>query len=409
MTMQNEEQLVRKWVRQILKESGHFRLVEQSGEDLANTFIAPFTDVFKTAQVAFKDVLTSAKYTFDVLVTIDPVKLQALRNNYKERKKNIADEYTTVMAPTWEALDSDDVNLVGFMMNPIGYLGAAAIMKTAGSVPDVVDYFKEAGFGGGPSEKEKEKSGDKIKEPKGIIGHAFGALKKIFFMDAHMPIGSLMIEQEGDDKKESKTQKSADMISSALEEVGALDDIRDASKEILKTTEDSLNELVGLFKPNTQIIEKISTAANMDELLGAIKEAKAAGLELGGTNENQIKGDMEKQVKEFLNDEKSRNKFIEQLAKREGIEASEEGELPEIAPEKLLEEAQKVFFVNSTQSIRESMENSKAEIKKQIGEEISMLKEGLGIDDQSIKMIEQTAIGKQLLNLFKNAEQELNV
>ena len=412
MKILTEEQLVRKWVRQILEESTSTPLNEQG--ELSKIFVEPFTDVFKTAKVAFKDILTSAKFTFDMLVTFDPVKLKGLRDNFKERKKNIAAEYDEVMQSTYAALDSPDVKLVSFMLNPAGHMAKVLVKTGVETVPDAVNFFREAGFGS-PSAAERggaagaAGAAGQITDPKGIVGTAFGALKKLFFLDAHHVDGQLMFEQEKGEKEKPAVKKGPEMAMAALEELGVLDDIKKATEDILEMAEESLNEIKELFKPNTEIIAKISAAQDLDELMTAVKEAKSAGLDLGGMGETQLKADMDKQVDEFLADDKAKKGLIKQLADREGIEPKEGEETPKIPDDKLRQETQKIFFVNSSQGLRDAMAESEEKIKEQMIEEISVLKEDLGIDDESMKMLNQTAVGKKLLDLFKKTEEELNV
>ena len=87
-----EEQKIRRWVRKILvAESNTHLMNERSGETeaLYNIFIEPFADVLRVGKMAFKDILTNAKFTFDMLVTFDPWKINDIKNNYKKRKESI--------------------------------------------------------------------------------------------------------------------------------------------------------------------------------------------------------------------------------------------------------------------------------------------------------------------------------
>ena len=417
MTMQTEEQLVRKWVRQILKESSPRRLVEQEG-DLTKAFITPFTDVFKTAQVSFKNLLTDLKFTWDMLVTFDPIKLVNMRSNYKKRKETIAAERKKIMEPTMKALGGDDLKLAAMLLAPGAYLGAQAVASAWSNKGNVMDYFREAGFGdpskgetggaGGAGDDKKGGAGG-IQKPVGVVGTAMKALKKLFFIETQKISGLLITEQKKEEGGEKGAGNKEAVIIDALRELGAVEDLQKGADDLLKMTKESIDEMVDLFKPSAEIISKIGAAQNMEELLDATAAASAAGLDLGGTNQSQIKSGMEKQVDEFLGDEKKKADFVKSLAEREGTKPDEEGNVPEIPDDKLRTEAEKVFYVNSSQSIRDGMAESREKLQEQFIESLEALKEEIGLDEESMKMITKTSAGKKLLDLFEDAERELNV
>ena len=412
MTMQTEEQLVRKWVRQILKESSPRRLVEQEG-DLTKAFITPFTDVFKTAQVSFKNLLTDLKFTWDMLVTFDPIKLANMRSNYKKRKETIAAERKKIMEPTMKALGGDDLKLAAMLLAPGAYLGAQAVASAWSNKGNVMDYFREAGFGD-PSKGETGGAGGAggaggIQKPVGVVGTAMKALKKLFFIETQKISGLLITEQKKEEGGEKGAGNKEAVIIDALRELGAVEDLQKGADDLLKMTKESIDEMVDLFKPSAEIISKIGAAQNMEELLDATAAASAAGLDLGGTNQSQIKSGMEKQVDEFLGDEKKKADFVKSLAEREGTKPDEEGNVPEIPDDKLRTEAEKVFYVNSSQSIRDGMAESREKLQEQFIESLEALKEEIGLDEESMKMITKTSAGKKLLDLFEDAERELNV
>jgi hypothetical protein len=410
--MQTEEQLVRKWVRQILKESSPRRLVEQEG-DLTKAFITPFTDVFKTAQVSFKNLLTDLKFTWDMLVTFDPIKLANMRSNYKKRKETIAAERKKIMEPTMKALGGDDLKLAAMLLAPGAYLGAQAVASAWSNKGNVMDYFREAGFGD-PSKGETGGAGGAggaggIQKPVGVVGTAMKALKKLFFIETQKISGLLITEQKKEEGGEKGAGNKEAVIIDALRELGAVEDLQKGADDLLKMTKESIDEMVDLFKPSAEIISKIGAAQNMEELLDATAAASAAGLDLGGTNQSQIKSGMEKQVDEFLGDEKKKADFVKSLAEREGTKPDEEGNVPEIPDDKLRTEAEKVFYVNSSQSIRDGMAESREKLQEQFIESLEALKEEIGLDEESMKMITKTSAGKKLLDLFEDAERELNV
>ena len=410
MSSYNEEQKIRGWIQQILVEdqqSSQLNEYGQSPEAMRKAFIDPFTNVLKVTKVAFKDILTSAKFTFDILVTFSPKKLHELRQNYAERQKRIKEEYKEVLKPVMEVLDSPDVKMATFLFNPGLYLARGVANAGIKESSELGDFFREAGFGGAPSKREKEEAGGKIKKPKGITKTVFDAIRGLFFMgpieNVDRPDLSILLEQE----EEQNPANMVDMIVGALEDTGALATINTGAEELKKAAQEGVNEIVNTFGPNQEIIEKIGSAENMDELLLALEDAKVAGFDLGGSSPDALKKELEDQVDAFLNDPKAKDEFIRSMAKEEGMEVLKGEEPPPIDETKLREQITKSIFINTSASIREAMEESKEAVMDQVLEELNAFAEELGIDAEGQDAIGKTPTGRQFLQIFADAREKL--
>ena len=151
---QNEEQ-VRKWIRRIIQENRNqpnkpllleFGWSYVTPNEMADTWIKPFANVFKVAKVAAKDITSSAKLNLDLLLTFDPDKMEKHHDNWAKRISSIDAEYAKVMEPVNAALDTGDAALVGFMLNPAGFLGAKLVAKGVSSVPTAIKDLQDVGF-----------------------------------------------------------------------------------------------------------------------------------------------------------------------------------------------------------------------------------------------------------------------
>ena len=415
MSSYNNEQQIRKWVRRILVESiAQQRLDEYrrlSRDEFSSIFYEPFKDVFKTAKVAFKDVLTSAKFAFDILVTISPKKLHELRKNYHERKKRLRKEYAEVLKPSMDVL-GDDLKLAAFLFNPVAMIGATAVAKGVSSTPDAIDFFKEAGFFS-PSKREKEESGGKIKEPRGIISTAFNALRKLFFMgpleEAYLPLGLILSEQDKEDA-EQQSLGNADVqsvVAGVMDEYGILDQTSTAAQELSVIVSESVDALMAEVVPSMEIMTKIETATSLEEFTQAMEEAKQQGLDLGGASPQSLQADLENEVDQLLQDEKFVDKFVRQLLDQKGTPAPKDEPLPELGQEEIRDELAQKLFVNASDSIREGIVESKEALIEQALAEIAKLEEEFEIDDEVRKIASGTSAGVEFLNIFEEAKQTL--
>ena len=418
MIRQIEEYRVRKWVKQILEEEAlvfsHKKLVltEQriSHQEFSKAFLDPFKNVLTAAQIGLKDIATSLKFNWDMLVTFDPKKLHEKRQNYKTRMEKIKGEYTKLNEKMAEGMGAD-VKMASFLLNPGGYLASSALKNTWKSKGDVADWFREVGFGG-PSKKEKEESPDEMKKAKGILGSVFDGLRGLFFMgplESRLLDNPLLLEVGEEEKTETPKDKkasddvSAESVSNTMEDMGVDESLEGAARGLLDATEESIDELSEMFQPSFEVVQKIWSAEDLEGLMTAIKEAKAAGLDLGGTSESQIQADIDKEIDNTLADEEKKSKIIEAIAKREKIKPNADGEFPEIPEDKLREEMGKIFFANASESVREAMEESGKTLEEQFMTELNALKEEVGLDDESQELIQKTSMGKELINLFDDA------
>ena len=273
------EQQIRGWVRQILLEATSPQLVLERGNAspaLYNIFIEPFMDVLRVGKMVFKDVLTHAKFTFDMLVTFDPWKINDIKKNYKKRKDALKEEWKDVMKPTYDALGAESVHFAAMVLNPAVYLtaiaGASAVKTTAG----VVDVFRDAGFGA-PSSSDKEEKD--LVDPAGLPSKILKGLKKVFFLEfmdeAHIAQRATMYEQDGG------TSFDVDKaIISAMEELGITEDMKIATEDLMQDTQVSLNEVYELVENSAKVIGDISSAETLDELLLTLDAARGVGFRL---------------------------------------------------------------------------------------------------------------------------------
>ena len=396
-----EEQKIRSWVRKILvAEHANHALNERSGnqEALYNIFIEPFADVLRVGKMAFKDVLTNAKFTFDMLVTFDPWKINDIKNNHKKRKEKIKEEWAEVMKPTYDALGAESVHAAALLLNPAAYItmiaGAGAVKTTKG----VIDFLRETGFGTPTADEKKE---DGLVEPTGVVSKVFSGLKKLFFFGAtdemYHSDKPVILEQDKPTDLESS-------VKVAMDELGITSATEAASEELMQDTKDSLEEIYKLVENSASVIGDIREAQSVDELAIALSAAKNAGLDIGGPSPAELKSNFEADVNEILSDEAQKKEWINATVGNEstiaeqdsGVATTEVG--PKISDSELRDKIEEVLYVNATDSLQGSMEESEKELMAQVEDLIADIKPS----PEEEKIIAATSQGREYLSLFDN-------
>lgn len=192
-----------------------------SGDQLANIFIKPFTDVIQTAVGKTKELSqkgqTLVKVAFETLATtLIPVLTDSYNEIFakeKERMDKIRQEYAEVYQANWDAFKDNDVQLVSFLYDPARFVLGKMLKKspdvalglistiTGGTIDKWLDKVKEEyGIGGGEPPKTGLQRGEGGKHKKNIEdiipggyggGYDFGG----------MGLESVVREAEEPDKK----------------------------------------------------------------------------------------------------------------------------------------------------------------------------------------------------------------
>jgi hypothetical protein len=391
------EEKVRKWIRKIIRESDESLNPSRLHEGgLSDVFIEPFVDVLRVGKMVAKDFMTHAKFTFDMLVTFDPWKINDIKNNYKKRKDALKEEWKEVMKPTYDALGTEGVHFAAFAFNPAFYVAGLTAGGAYKSAKGLTSFLKDVGFGG-PTKADKEEKD--LVNPRGLISKVFDGLKKVFFMEGveEQLIGpsrlDLLTEQE---KKEGFNMDKA--IDVAMDELGISSAMKDASDELTEDTRETLEEIYELVEVNAKVIGEIKVAESMEDLISALEGAKSAGTSLGGPSASEIQSNFNGDVEKILNDPKLREQFIGSIPPNE---APEEGET--ISDDKLRQSIEKVIFVSSTEGIREQMETATQEMEEQIEELLGDMRPS----SEDEKIIAGTSEGREFLQLFERFDAQI--
>lgn len=163
----NQEKLLREYVKSALLEyeaaesygydsGGAYGMSFGSGEDLYNTFIGPFVDVFKTAAGKSKELGAKVRTAMTVALQSTLTSLiPGYGYNYaevfdkeKERIDKIKSEYSEVYEKTDKALASSDAGMLAMMASPGLVLSKMAATTAAEKGPEAIKGTLSALTGG---------------------------------------------------------------------------------------------------------------------------------------------------------------------------------------------------------------------------------------------------------------------
>ena len=210
-----EEIKFRKWVQSILIEEAmhqksssnpdvlveYMSLLLEDGVsgDPIGAFLDPFKDVLQVAKVAVKDLASIARFNFELITTLSPSKQKAARERWENRNKALESEWGKAMEPIDKIWDTSDMQLIGFMVNPAGFLGAKMAMKGLDTAEGTVNLLDDAGWGipfvtkfvrgdeagKASGAKDDKKGSDGTVDILGTGKKLLGDLTKLFFINSN--------------------------------------------------------------------------------------------------------------------------------------------------------------------------------------------------------------------------------
>jgi hypothetical protein len=251
-----------------------------SDQQMYDTFIGPFVDVFKTAVGKSKEVSRKTQTLLwvglqTVLTTLIPVygyNYAEVFDKEKEDIEKIRDEYKDVYDRTDQALKSHDAALLAFMASPALTLGYAASKMTAKASKSLLSAAS-----GGLSDKIYDSAKEKaVAAGRWMLGDDDSSSSRSSSKKKSSPKAAASIfdsigegqinEEEGDEKKGSevtpqKILRNKKFIAKAAESPKA--------KEMqAKATEIYRKTLSEVFKQAEGLLKKARTVEDIEKLVG---------------------------------------------------------------------------------------------------------------------------------------------
>ena len=269
-----------------------------SNEDLYNTFVGPFVDVFKTAVGKSKEIGVKARTLLNVSVdTILSTLIPFYGANYAkifdkeaENIKKLREKYKDVYERTDKALGGSDAVALAFMASPALVTGAWAASKAPGVIKDLLsglsggasddiyEEIKEKAIEAGRwslGEEEKDRQRRlRQKKQKRKYGRRIGKIDPdVFFRESQL--NEKEDEQDKKDITPEKVIKSKLFLSKTLEapqikelQKIATETYRTSLKEIYKQAQDVLKNSSSIEDLEKAAKKKIPEAENLKKLQG---------------------------------------------------------------------------------------------------------------------------------------------
>lgn len=318
MSLKNkyEIQLLREYVRKTLNEEydgggggSPYGIAYGSPDEMMDTFIGPFTDVFKTAVGKTKEVTRKTKTLLNVsfrtlISSFFPFIGQDYKSVFDEEKadiEKIRSEYKDVYDRTDKALASNDAAMLAFMANPAVALSAWSVKQTpkvikgtlsalTGGVSDdvydnAVDAAKKAdnwamtdsssdnGYGSRKSKHRREEDEDESDELRKKMLRGEDPSKsqpKVSVRDAAMSVGMGEGRLREEDEKKQKSGGGKKVTPKViLTNKKFIDKVLSSqkSKQIQKNATDTYRKtLKSVFSHAENVMKKVKTIEDLEKI-----------------------------------------------------------------------------------------------------------------------------------------------
>lgn len=304
------ETQLRSYIRkEILRESGGVYLDASDLQAIWSSVV----DAFEMAKVAFKDVLSSAVYTFDVFTAENLEEIEAAKKNFQARKERIADEYANAFSKIQENM-GPDFRAAVFLMAPNYYIGTKFALEGPVAYKGMVEYLRDAGVEIKDEPQRYSPDADNYDrmlsraQEDSLMGRTtklgsnvdFGKISKDIIASLNKKTGVSGTASESrfsdlpiiveESEKEGKKSPGSDFIQRAMKRVE--DAIKEAGPEVfvkaggaekmLKEVEAEYKGYVSLLNAHLAGVAELSKAQNLEQAKQALSKMGKGAIKIEG-------------------------------------------------------------------------------------------------------------------------------
>ena len=315
-----DEIFIRQEIQKILNEQTFGAtwgdIVPPSGEQMYDTFIGPWVNIYKVAKVAFKDSADAILTTIQSAFTFDPQKQKVLMDKFRKKRDKYKGEMAGAMKGVDETLGSPDAQLIMFMMNPGVYMGAGMAREAADIAEPFTDYALDKLGNTGYLMGVGSDYVPPAKGAKGPIGGLLGDLKSLFFgPDMSMTTGDMgqigqgspvagiaggavktesfdeideleRVLKEGDEEEKEASGNAPSeeevkaVVDDFLKTTGAGEKIAGYAKDLIDSKKAEAEEVKGQYVGIIEGLNEISQAQSLEEMSSLIPKLSESGVDL---------------------------------------------------------------------------------------------------------------------------------
>jgi hypothetical protein len=294
------------------------------------TLVEPFTDVFKVATIAAKDITSAVIDIADYFITFDKEKQKNIQERYRQRRKKYSDKMSKAMESTNAAFDSPDAKLLTFMAAPGYHLTKGALGLSWSAAEPVRDKVEDY-FGGslGIGDRDISASTSQDKSP-GLMAD----LKRAFFgegLDEVDEIELILIEQEKekDSAEAAPSEKEVKRIADEyLESSGTNDLVNEFWDAMIEDKESEINDVLDQQKEKVELVTRLSVATSIESAAEIVQKLSTLGADLSAPF-GKVKKLVNSEIEKIKAGSPESEKIIDQLKSHPDAAAFPENAPPE--------------------------------------------------------------------------------
>ena len=291
----NEELFLRRQVRKqakILMEQdldanwGGSSVIDSGAADLYGTFVGPFVDVFKTAQVAFKDILSISIDVVRYSLAMSDEKRAEIKQRFREKRERYKGQYQEAMKNVDAAFSNPDIAFFGMMAAPHVFLGKGLAKAAWGTVDEPVKDLADDYLGGLLGTRDSEKYQLDAAATQNI-GQSIGdALKGLFFqteaVDYMDYLENVLNEQEEKKEmtKEPSDQEKERLAQEYLDSTGQAAEIEANWNELMADKQKEMDDILKDRKTVVDLLTRLQEAKSFQEASSLVNELKTFDTDL---------------------------------------------------------------------------------------------------------------------------------
>lgn len=251
--------------------AGPYGMAFGSGQDLKNTFITPFTDVFKTAVGKSKEITRKARTLLTVsfgviLTTLIPglgVKYSKIFEKEKSDIQKIRNQYKDVYERTNKALSSTDAAFVAFMTAPDLTLSALALNKSPEVIKDTLSVLT-GGFSDSLFDKVMNKNFEDLLDGEDASEKSRRKKRKIDNKKKQSSdlFGESLLKEISEEEATKKILSNKKFLSKSL---AGSDSLREIQKIANETYKRSLSEI---YEQAVAVLKEAKTVEDLEKITG---------------------------------------------------------------------------------------------------------------------------------------------
>ena len=250
--------------------AGPYGMAFGSGQDLKNTFITPFTDVFKTAVGKSKEITRKARTLLTVsfgaiLTTLIPglgAKYSKVFEKEKSDIQKIRNQYKEVYERTNKALSSTDAAFVAFMTAPDLTLSALALNKSPEVIKDTLSVLT-GGFSDSLFDKVMNKNFEDLLDGEDASEKSRRKKRKIDNKKQSSDLfGESLLKEISEEEATKKILSNKKFLSKSL---AGSDSLREIQKIANETYKRSLSEI---YEQAVAVLKEAKTVEDLEKITG---------------------------------------------------------------------------------------------------------------------------------------------